>query len=208
MQRFLIILSCVFLFSLCSCESKKPTIVTDSINVSEVGADNKQDSEGEENVISNVTDETVTGEGTEDKIAVYVCGAVVSPGVYYISEDAIKEEALILAGGFADGAATTYVNLAEKVSGGEQIYFPYEDELLESYSPLTQDEKENQGKININTATVNELMTLPGIGESKANSIIEYREEHGAFQSIEDITNIPGIKEGVYNNIKDYIVVD
>lgn len=141
----------------------------------------------------------------EEQVAVYVCGAVAEPGVYYLPADSIKQDALDAAGGFIEGAVTTYVNLAEKVSDGEQIYFPFVDELSDSYSPLGE---RNDGKININQATVEELMTLPGIGENKAKAIITYREEYGAFQTIEDITNIPGIKEGIYDNIKDYIVVD
>ncbi len=148
---------------------------------------------------------TTTAELSDDKVAVYVCGAVVSPGVYYLSIDAIKQDALEAAGGFCEGAATTYVNLAEKIKEGEQIYFPYEEELVDGYSLL---DAEGSDKVNINRATKDELMTLPGIGESKAEAIISYREEHGAFQSIEEITSIPGIKEGIYDNIKDYIVVD
>lgn len=148
---------------------------------------------------------TTTSELSDDKVAVYVCGAVVSPGVYYLPIDAIKQDALEAADGFCEGAATTYVNLAEKIKEGEQIYFPYEEELVDGYSLL---DDEGSDKVNINRATKDELMTLPGIGESKAEAIISYREEHGAFQSIEEITSIPGIKEGIYDNIKDYIVVD
>ena len=148
---------------------------------------------------------TTTAELSDNKVAVYVCGAVVSPGVYYLPIDAIKQDALEAADGFCEGAATTYVNLAEKIKEGEQIYFPYEEELSGGYSLL---DAEGSDKVNINRATKDELMTLPGIGESKAEAIISYREEHGAFQSIEEITSIPGIKEGIYDNIKDYIVVD
>ena len=148
---------------------------------------------------------TTTAELSDDKVAVYVCGAVVSPGVYYLPIDAIKQDALEAADGFCEGAATTYVNLAEEIKEGEQIYFPDEEELIDGYSLL---DDEGSDKININRATKDELMTLPGIGESKAEAIISYREEHGAFQSTEEITSIPGIKEGIYDNIKDYIVVD
>ena len=65
--------------------------------------------------------------------------------------------------------------------------------------------KSDSGKININTATKDEIMTLPGIGESKASDIIRYRDEHGSFKTIEEIMNIQGIKEGVFNKIKDLI---
>lgn len=146
-----------------------------------------------------------------DAVTVYVCGAVVSPGVYQFDVTAIKQDALLMAGGFLDGAADSYINLAEPLRDGEKIYFPYEEELEIGYSPLddsAETYKETDAKVNINTATKEELMTLSGIGESKAQDIISYREEHGGFRSIEEIMNINGIKEGVYNKIKDSIVVD
>ncbi len=151
---------------------------------------------------------------TSELIPVYVCGAVASPGVYYISADSIKQDALAAAGGFAEDACEDYVNLAEAVYSGEKIYFPYEDELGENYSPIALDGgiKDNgalnQGKVNINRATVDILMTLPGIGASKAQAIIDYREEFGPFSHIEDIKNVNGIKDNIYDNIKDNIVVN
>ncbi len=186
MQRFLILI-CIMLFGLllCSCDRSQVKMVTEQ----------------------EYTEYDMSDEDTEKTaVAVYVCGAVVNPGVYYLTAGAIKQDALYAAGGFRDGAAECYVNLAEKVSEGERIYFPYEEELEAEYSPVS-DETED-GKININTASKEELMTLPGIGESKADSVIEYRETCGGFKDIEEITNIPGIKEGIYNNIKDYIVVN
>lgn len=145
-----------------------------------------------------------------EMIPVYICGAVKNPGVYYMSKGALKADALESAGGFVEAAASDYVNLAETVNSGEKIYFPYEDEVSAGYNVevVFTDESLEQGKININTATKEELMTLPGVGDKKAEDIIHYREEHGPFQYIEDITNIPGIKEGVYNNIKEHIVVN
>ena len=193
MRRFVIfIVNIMCLTFLVGCESGENSVIQDT----STGDISEADSE----------DETFGGLGSEEEIAVYVCGAVSSPGVYYLPYGAIKEDALNLAGGFLDGAATTYVNLAEPVEEGEQIYFPYLEELGEDYSPLSLERTD--GKVNINKADKEELMTLPGIGENKAEAIIKYREKNGAFQNIEDITNIPGIKEGVYNNIRDYIVVE
>ena len=144
----------------------------------------------------------------DTRVPVYVCGAVKSPGVYYVSITALKQEALDMAGGFTEDAAVDYINLAETVVSGEKIYFPYTYELQEGYN--MQSEQIDSGSsrcVNINTATKEQLMTLPGIGESKAEAIIKYREKNGPFQNVQDITKIPGIKEGVYNNIKDHIVV-
>lgn len=140
------------------------------------------------------------------QVAVYVCGAVNSPGVYYLFPESIKEDALLAAGGLLPEASKSYVNLAEQISPGEKIYFPWEDELEPELYIDTG--TKSDGRININKATAEELMTLSGIGQSKADSIIEYREEHGRFSCVEDIMNIPGIKEGVFNSIKDCIVVD
>lgn len=195
MQRCLILI-CIMLFSLllCSCDRSQVKMVTEQ----EYTGYDMSDEDTEK------TDIPLSDEGAA--VAVYVCGAVVNPGVYYLTAGAIKQDALYAAGGFQDGAAACYVNLAEKVSEGERIYFPYEEELEAEYSPVS-DETED-GRININTASKEELMTLPGIGESKADSVIEYRETSGGFKDIEEITNIPGIKEGIYNNIKDYIVVN
>lgn len=154
--------------------------------------------------------ENVVDVAEEAYVAVYVCGAVNEPAVYYLNKGALKQDALDAAGGFAEGAATAYVNLAEQVTEGEKIYFPYAEELTESLL-LTEGsgkDAEIDGKINLNTATIGELMTLPGIGESKAAAIIQYREEHGAFKSPEDIKKISGIKDGVYDKIKDFIVAN
>ncbi|MGN0435383.1 MAG: helix-hairpin-helix domain-containing protein [Wujia sp.] len=147
----------------------------------------------------------------KDLWAVYVCGAVVEPGVYYLKPGAIKQEALDAAGGFDEGAACFYVNLAQEIADGERIYFPYEEELTGDMASLYGEgdsSRQDKGKININTADEALLMTLPGIGETRAKAIVTYREEHGAFERIEDICNVSGIKEATFNNIKEYIVVD
>lgn len=143
-----------------------------------------------------------------EKVPIHVCGAVNSPGLYYMSPDSLKADALAMAGGFAPDAATDYVNLAQMIVYGEKIYFPYIYELEVGYNLEGYEENQTTNLININTATKDELMTLPGIGESKAEAIIKYRDNNGPFQSTEDITNIPGIKEGVYNNIKEHITVN
>ena len=120
---------------------------------------------------------------------------------------------------FTDDADVTYVNLAQTVVAGEQIYIPTMEEtngisLSERDTDGTpvQDAPagtnvETDGKININTAGKDALMTLPGIGESKADAIIAYREAQGKFQNTEELMNIRGIKEGIYNKIKDLIIV-
>ena len=143
--------------------------------------------------------------------AVHICGAVVSPGVYELPEGSLRQEALSMAGGFEEDAAQDYVNLAERVRDGEQLYIPRKEELL-ALGPVSveeaQMEKETSGLVNINTATREELMTLPGIGEKKAADIIAYRESVGAFMTPEDIKQISGIKDGLYQKISSLITVN
>ena len=102
-----------------------------------------------------------------------------------------------------------YVNLAERLEDGERIYFPDYQELEElGIVPISSTESSESGLVNINTADAETLKTLPGIGDAKAADIIAYREEHGAFSSIEDIKNVSGIGESIYNRISSGITVN
>lgn len=136
------------------------------------------------------------------KIGVYVCGAVKNPGIYYFDENARIEDAIISAGGVTDTGSLDSLNLADYLSDCDKVYVPTKDEAVNVLSGEVSD-----GKIDINDASKDQLMTLPGIGESKADSIIQYRTEHGDFSTIEEIQNITGIKEGVYQKIKELIKV-
>lgn len=139
------------------------------------------------------------------RLAVYVCGAVVHPGVYELAEGSRIYEAVAMAGGMTDDASPTAVNQAKLLTDGEMIEILTADE--EQEQRITQ-EAESDGKVNLNTADAEELKTLPGIGDAKANSILAYRERHGAFAAIEDIKNIEGIKDGVFAKLEDYIKVE
>lgn len=137
-------------------------------------------------------------------IYVYVCGAVVNPGVYKAEEDARVYQLIQMAGGILPEGAQNHINQAAPVTDGEQLYVPFQSEVETNVIDSKGQENGEKG-VNINTAGLEELMTLPGIGESKAQLIIQYREEHGAFQNIEELTNIPGIKSGVYEKIKELV---
>lgn len=172
---------------------------------------------------------TDTGEGQEadkekeigreaDTVFVYVCGAVVSPGVYELDSGARVYEALEAAGGMKEEAAQEILNQAGKIEDGGRIYVPTKEEAAEGLLENAADsdgvvegtagsDNSEQGKINMNTAGLEELKTLSGIGDAKAQSIIRYREENGEFQTIEEVMNVEGIKEGVFNKIKDKITV-
>ncbi len=144
-------------------------------------------------------------QGSSGRLAVYVCGAVESPGVYELPQGSRVCDAVALAGGLTDAASDTSVNQAEYVSDGQMINIPTADEAVEAAAA---DQAASDGLVNINTAGVEELKTLPGIGDSKAQSIIAYREANGAFQSIEDIKQIDGIKDGVFSKIEGSIKVE
>lgn len=142
---------------------------------------------------------------------VYICGEVVSPGVYEVEEDARICDVLALAGGCTDQASAESVNLAEPVEDGQMIRI-FSEEELETGAMSKPDgqtaSEDTDSRVNLNRADMNELMALPGIGKSKAQSIIDYRTEHNGFGKIEDLMNIPGIKSGVFEKIKDSIRVD
>lgn len=145
----------------------------------------------------------------ERLVCIYVCGAVSDPGIYELDEGARLYEAVEAAGGMTEEASADSVNLARAVSDGEQIYIPtLEETKAQGIMPGTYSaSSDTQEKVNINTASAEELMTLTGIGEAKAESIIRYREENGGFQRIEDLMEISGIKEGVFEKIKDDIII-
>lgn len=133
-------------------------------------------------------------------IFVYVCGAVVNEGVYELPIGARVYEAIQNAGGFSEDAATAFVNQAEVLDDEDKLYIPTVGEMAEIQA-------QEDGKVDLNTASKEELMTLPGIGEAKANAVIQYRDQHGKFQTIEDVMNISGIKENLFQKIKEYIKV-
>ena len=139
------------------------------------------------------------------QIAVYVCGQVLHPGVVYLDEDARAVDAVEAAGGLTETADAEYINLAARIADGEKLYIP---DMQEGQELRAREEEAAAGLVNINTADRERLMTLPGIGESKAQDIIAYREKHGDFVSIEELMNISGIKESLFEKIREKIVVE
>lgn len=147
---------------------------------------------------------TILSETEAAVCLVHICGEVNAPGVYELPEGSRIFEAVECAGGFTEQAEDTILNLAAPVSDGMQIVV-YSKE--EAEAQIKAREEADAGLVNLNTASLEELMTLKGIGESRAEDIIRYREEHGGFQEIEDIMNVPGIKEAGFQKIKDSIKV-
>lgn len=143
---------------------------------------------------------------------VHICGAVKDPGVYTLEENSRIYQAIEKAGGFREDADSDYLNQADMITDGMKIYVPTEAEVEESGSSGAWMESAGAAAadsrlVNINTAGEELLCTLPGVGSIKAKSIIAYREDNGAFQKIEDIMNVEGIKDGLFQKIKDSITV-
>lgn len=135
---------------------------------------------------------------SEKEGVVYLCGAVANPGVYSIKDDMRLYEAVEMAGGLDEEADLDAINLAQAVKDGESVRIPYYGE-----TPVVSED----GLIDINSASSEQLCTIPGIGESRAQAIIEYREQNGGFSSPEELMNISGIKEATYKKIEGYVCV-
>lgn len=157
---------------------------------------------------------------TEETKYVYIDikGAIKTPGVYKLEENSRIIDAINIAGGLLKTANTTYTNLSKILNDSDVIKIYTNDEIkkLEKETPEELPKIENEIKeettndnklININTATKEQLETLNGIGESKANAIIDYRNTNGNFNTIEDIKNVTGISDTLYDKIKEYITV-
>ncbi len=163
------------------------------------------------------------------RVYVHVCGAVITPGVYQLAAGSRVYDAVQAAGGFAECADESYVNQAQELSDGAKLVIPTKEEAGDSAQtgivsfgvvtpePVNSAEGSERleagsaaaedGRININTATVEELCRIPGIGATRAAAIVAYREDHGGFKSPEDIMQVSGIKEGTYGKIKENISV-
>lgn len=157
---------------------------------------------------------------SSSKIKVHIAGAVNNPGVIEINSGSRVEEALDLAGGLSKEADIIYVNkdlnLARNLSDGDKIFIPAKGEILSAesssniFSNVKSDLPADQTSININTASVEEILAanLYRIGPKTAGKIVEYREQYGAFKSIEEIMDVSGIGEKTFEKIKGRIAVE
>jgi competence protein ComEA len=136
-----------------------------------------------------------------EKIYVSIKGEVINPGVYYVEETISVIDLITLAGGLTEYANAQAINYNQTLILGSVVLVP--KIFVDDYEPIT----ETNGLININTASLDELQTLKGIGEILGQRIIDYRNEYGYFQSIEDIQLVSGIKSSIYEQIKDFITV-
>lgn len=170
------------------------------IYVADTSLKTEEDSSNIMNTTSESKEES-TQTANKEKVVVYVCGNVNSPGIIECDIDSRLYEVINMAGGFSEGADIDALNLADTVKDKDKIYVPLKGEASVS------DTWDNKGVININKADKEKLTSLPGIGQSRAEDIVKYRTENGTFSAIEDIMNVPGIKESAFNKIKDLISV-
>lgn len=172
-----------------------------------------QEAGAEMNEPSNTDDDSLSESGAVQYCVVHICGAVREPGVYTLEGKSRIYQAVEKAGGFREDAAQDYLNQADLITDGMKIYIPTEAEVEETgmmniWENSGSDSKEKENSlVNINTAGEELLCTLPGVGSAKAKSIISYREKNGPFVKKEDIMNVEGIKDGLFEKIKDSITV-
>lgn len=140
----------------------------------------------------------VVEEVLPDKAFIYVTGAVHRPGLYALAGEQTVGEAVETAGGMAAYADTAAVNLAERAADGMHVHIPYD---WNGVPPAPIDE----GKVSLNQADAEKLMTLPGIGPAMADNIIAYRREHGAFTSIDELQKVKGIGPAKFQKLKDQV---
>ena len=175
-----------------------------------------------EELISNTLEEPKVTEAKET-IRVDVKGMVKKAGVYELAKDSIVNDAIKKAGGLTSKADTTNVNLSKSLTNEMVIYIPKKEEVTKStVNDALVDRSNSVGfidnessnettntttKVNINTATLKDLITLNGIGESKAQAILEYRTKNGNFKTLEDLKKVSGIGEAAYEKIKDNICI-
>lgn len=155
---------------------------------------------------------TETSQPSQERVAVYICGAVRREGLYYLEPGQRVYDLVELAGGFRKHASRDCENLARTPQDGEQIRIYTRKQWrqrqnTEGSSSGTAAQQEQTDRVNLNQASLEELMTLPGVGQSKAQAILDYRDTNGSFAKIEDIMQISGIKDGIFQKIKEKITV-
>ena len=183
---------------------KEDTVITQQESIQESESTSIPESSDTTSRLDDSSEEVIIG--------VHVAGAVLEPDkVYFLAFGARVWDAIEAAGGPLEEADLSRLNLADYLMDGEKIYVPKKGEEVDSIvtPPTSQEEEESkeQDLTNINSASKIELMELPGIGETLAERIVQYRKENGPFSSVEEIKLVSGIGESLYKKIKAYITV-
>lgn len=224
---FICMIAVVSAFLLAGCGHKDAYVIS-----GEILDESLADASSVDGTVSGeiLTDGTVLDSGLSATIYVDVDGAVLRPGVYSLPDNARVFDAVDAAGGLLPEACSEILNQAEHVSDGQKLYIMTKEEWEVQKEPGgsqewtgTQEGTGKQGQngtqgtqkqaeqddelVDLNRATESELCTLPGIGQTRAQAIIAYREASGGFRSIDEIQNVSGIKSGTYEKIKNKIKV-
>ena len=232
MKKIIFVILCMLMCICQGCSDEEVMEIISEEGNKEQFSDNEQISDNAIDVAKDTgvenTEKTENIETNDSQsFVVYVSGYVNNPGVYELSAGSRVIDAIDAAGGYSKEAYDNYLNLASLIADGQMIYVPSEEEIesgsIERGVASGADgsgaggvtggngggnggnSSDSGTLVNINQASKEELMTLPGIGESKADKIIAYREENGRFSTPEGIMEISGIKDGLYNKIKDKI---
>ena len=183
--------------------------IAQSEDIEKEGSDLKQDNNSSQS----------TNNSTTTEVTVYISGAVKTEGVITMSSEDRLSDAIKVMGGIVEGADMNAINLAEKLVDGKHYIIPKQGEQIPNdvnagggvsgaSTQTSGGSAQGQGGlVNLNTATIEQLDTLPGVGEATANKIITYREENGGFKSIEDLKNVKGIGDKKFEEIKGNICV-
>ena len=204
-------------------------MATATIVVTVINYKPKKKEETKELLVSKKED-TKKEPASNETFKVDIKGEIINPGIYSLSSASRVIDVIEKAGGLTQNANTTVINLSKKIID-EMVIIIYSNEQVQNFSKTKEVEQQVQqycvqpdnnalkndacitestntsSKVSINNATLEQLQTLPGIGASKAQDIINYRTEHGQFQSIEDLKNISGIGDSIFAKIKDYITL-
>lgn len=161
----------------------------------------------EDATASETAADSAAPENASGEVVVHVAGAVTSPGVYTLPADSRVDDAVRAAGATAD-ADLSQLNLAQKLADGQKITVPVAGAApADGSSAATTADSDNGGLININTATQEDLESLPSIGEVRAQAIITYREEHGGFRTIDELKEVSGIGDKIFADISPHVTV-
>ncbi len=203
LRKIIIMAAVLLLLITCSACKKQKQNITTFLEEETVSVN------GRESVTEGISTEGISTEEPTTYYYVHISGAVQNPGVYMVLSGSRLYEAIAMAGGFTEDACEDYCNQAMLLEDGMQYVIPTTEEAMGMQK--TESPESNytaDGRLNLNLATKEELMSLPGIGESRADAILEYREEHGSFGTVEELMNVTGIKEGLYQDISESIAVN
>ena len=198
-KSVVVLFACVFFaWMAAGCQSDQALQFDESGQVT--GAEGNPEGESQGNGSDGTPSAVEGGVTPMPSVIVHVCGAVRDPGVKTLPAGSRAADALEMAGGFTEAADQSYVNLAAFVEDGQQLYFPEKGEK-------PRESMEEGGPVDLNSADETALQTIPGIGESRAKAILKYRKEHGRFLEVEELLQVPGIGDVLYQQIQDLVTV-